>query len=126
MRANDKGEEMETEHTCKTVDGVTTFAARITIGNRTYGYCEGCEYEDHLKAKEEEAEAQLGEIEAEFIMSWVNGGGRPEDARLAMKQIEAREAQEEAERKFQEQVSRLESEELAKVEKNLQKKGIIY
>jgi hypothetical protein len=26
---------------------------------------------------------QQGEIEAEFIMSWVNGGGRAEDARTA-------------------------------------------
>ena len=74
---------METEHTCKTVDGVTTYAMRYKVIGGYAGYCEQCNYE---KAQEEEAEAQLGEIEAEFIMSWVNGGGRAEDARLAMKQ----------------------------------------
>ena len=114
---------MGIEHTCKTVDGIKTYAKRVEVIGGYAGTCDGCEYE---KAQEEEAEAQLGEIEAEFIMSWVNGGGRPEDARLAMRQIEEREAKEEAERKFQEQVSRIESEELARVEKNLQRRGIIY
>ncbi len=103
-------------HTCKTEYGIKTYATREA-------YCDACEQEAY---EQDQLEAQLGEIEAEFIMSWVNGGGSPSDARLAFKQMQKREEMEEAERKFNEKVSRWESEELARVEKNLQKRGVIY
>ncbi len=77
------GANMKVIHTCKVINGIKTFARRVEVIGGWMGICDGCEQEAY---EQDQLYGQEGEIEAEFIMSWINGGGSPDDAIRAFRQ----------------------------------------